>query len=111
MEIPTERAFEILDSYCQHGTRLLFGGKISGEEAASIAEVTHVWPIAQSITIKLVSDDDERSWDIVVPLRGANFSTDRQARLCSSSRSGCLVVTWCFVLGSLTGQFWCSQKR
>jgi hypothetical protein len=78
MEIPTERAFQILDSYCQHGTRLRFGGRISGEEAVSIAEVTHVWPTAQSITIKLYSDGDEkrRSWDIFVPLKGASFFTD-----------------------------------
>ncbi len=78
MEIRTDRAFQILDAYCQHRTRLQFGGRISGEEAASIAEVTCVSPIAESITVKLYSsDDDGRSWDIFVPLKGANFSSDQ----------------------------------
>lgn len=39
MEATPERAFKILDFYCKHGTRLRFGGRISGEEAASVAEV------------------------------------------------------------------------
>jgi hypothetical protein len=43
----------------------------------SLAEVTRVWPIAQSITVKLFSDDDEKCWDIFVPLKGANFSSDQ----------------------------------
>jgi hypothetical protein len=58
MEISTERAFQILDAYCKHGTRLMISGRISGEEAASIAEVTRVWPITESIMIKLFCDDD-----------------------------------------------------
>jgi len=73
MLISPERAFGLLDSYRSRETKLAFGGKILGEEAACGAIVRHVWPETQSIGISLISDDNERNWDRLIPIGSATF--------------------------------------
>jgi hypothetical protein len=77
MQIPAERAFWILDFYRRKGTPLQFGGKILREESACFAEVTEVWPEAQTVTIRLFEDDGEASWDRLISLGGAIFVFDQ----------------------------------
>jgi hypothetical protein len=43
MVISAERAFWLLEFYRRRETRLIFGGRILGEEASCRAVVSHVW--------------------------------------------------------------------
>jgi len=72
--IPADRAFWILDFYRTKETRLAFGGKILGEEAACAATVQHVWPETESVGLKLWSDDNAKTWDRLIPLNFATFA-------------------------------------
>jgi len=78
MQIPSERAFWILDFYCQQGTPLHFGGRILGDEAACVAKVTHVWPEVLSITVRLFADDGGATWDRLIQIgKASSFHFDQ----------------------------------
>jgi hypothetical protein len=78
MQIPTERAFWMLDFYSQHKTRLQFGGKLRGEQATCSGRVTQVSPERRSITVRLFGEDGGASWDRMIPLGGASrYSLDQ----------------------------------
>ncbi len=74
MFIEPQRAFWILDYYRTHQTRLAFGGKILGEEGACLAAVSHVWPKAHSIAVRLLTDDGTEAWERLIPLERVVFS-------------------------------------
>jgi hypothetical protein len=73
MIISLARAYEILSSYRIRGTRLAFGGAISGEQANCSAAVWSVAPELGTVTIKLLSESEEKSWYRAIPLEGAAF--------------------------------------
>lgn len=73
MQISRERAFWLFDFYRSHQTRVMFGGRILGEEASCAAVISHVWNQNQTIGIKLLSDDTDQSWERMIPLSRAHF--------------------------------------
>lgn len=73
MVISAERAFWLLEFYRRRETRLIFGGRILGEEAGCSAVVLHVWSENQALGIKLLSDEGDQSWDRLIPLTRAEF--------------------------------------
>jgi hypothetical protein len=77
MVISAERAFWILDFYQRHKTRLVFGGRILGEEATCIATISDVSIDMHSIEIKLISDHGEQTLDRRISLEMAGFFFDQ----------------------------------
>ena len=74
MLISPDQAFWLLEFYRKSQTQVAFGGRIRGEEAACAAVITYVWPESQSIGIKLISDDGEKTWDRLIPMHNATFN-------------------------------------
>ncbi len=73
MLITTEHAFWVLEDFRRRQSRLVFGGRILGEEAACEAIVMHVWPDKLAIGIELLADDSKQSWNRLILLEDANF--------------------------------------
>ena len=73
MTISTERAFWILNSLRRRGSRLEFSATIQEQCEKCGAKVIHVSQRELSITIQLLTDDGQTSWDRVILLREASF--------------------------------------
>jgi hypothetical protein len=63
----------LVEFYRHRETRLIFGGRILGEEASCSAVISHVWRENQTLEIKLLSDEGDQSWDRLIPLTRAEF--------------------------------------
>jgi hypothetical protein len=73
MEISSDRAYWLLESYRTHATRLHFAGRIAGEEAACEAVIIAFDHDLHIVVVELFEEDGNRSWCRPIPLSDATF--------------------------------------
>jgi hypothetical protein len=73
MEISSDRAYWLLESYRTHSTRLHFGGHIAGEDAACEAVIIAFDRDLQLAVVELFEEGGTQSWCRPIPLRDATF--------------------------------------
>jgi hypothetical protein len=74
MDISADKAYFLFEYHCERQTRLHFGGRISGEEAACEAVITAVDRELHLVAVGLSDDDGAINWHRIIPMRDAEFS-------------------------------------